>query len=376
MHKDLKKPPSDKNDISSPEELVSTLEKLIGTEFELSGKSRTDGSKIRKLIGNTLYDAKITPEPAVEGTYEIIPPKKKGVPKILLENVDSYIVTSGDSYNLQVWNRNPATDSVQVEYSNGDVLSADEVRFIFTKISINENLIESIVVLTPDYIEEHFGKFGKPTIKQQLIISGITREKISKQEPPILFYSDSDDIKENLTDEYPSDTDNIHDNPTNDKVLKLEFIYEIVRDKLIGVKLDDMATKNRGQNLELLIAKLLGYTEKKSSVLAGGYPDIRNQMLEIKVQDSPTVDLGRYSPQFEEEILNNFTTSSMRYLIALTNPKTGIVEGAVLCPGKDLGKHFTYISDSSFKSQRSIPMIFFDKYKNQAVYNPVINYDY
>lgn len=376
MHKDLKKPPSSKHELSSPEELVKALQKLLGTKFELSGKSRTDGSKIRTLIGNTLYDAKITPEPAVSGTYEIIPPRKKGVPKILLENVDSYIVTSGETYNLQVWNRNPATDSVQVEYSNGDVISADEVRFIFTKISLKDSAIESIIILTPDYIEKHFGKFGKPTIKQQLIISENKRKQILAQDTPILFYPDSHSIKSNITDAFPTLHDSIHDDPKDNKVLKLESIFEVVRDELIGLKLDNMPTKNRGQALELLMARFLGYTEKENSVLAGGYPDIRNQMLEIKVQDSPTVDLGRYSPQFEEEILKDFTTSTMRYLIALTNPSSGVIEGAVLCPGEALGQHFTYIADSSFKSQRSIPMMFFEKFKNQVVYNPEIKYEY
>ena len=33
-------------------------------------------------------------------------------------------------------------------------------------------------------------------------------------------------------------------------------------------------------------------------------------MLEVKVQDSPTVDLGKYSPQFEEQIISNFSPSS------------------------------------------------------------------
>ena len=35
--------------------------------------------------------------------------------------------------------------------------------------------------------------------------------------------------------------------------------------------------------------------------------------------ESPTIDLGRYSPQFEEQINEDFTTRTIRYLIALTD---------------------------------------------------------
>ena len=105
-------------------------------------------------------------------------------------------------------------------------------------------------------------------------------------------------------------------------------------------------------------------------MLEGGYPDIRNQMLEVKVQDSPTIDLGKYSPQFEEQIYADFTTRTVRYLIALTDSISGSIEGVILCPGGELGKNFTYVTEKSFKCQRSIPMSFFERYKGQVVYNP------
>lgn len=105
-------------------------------------------------------------------------------------------------------------------------------------------------------------------------------------------------------------------------------------------------------------------------MLDSGYPDIRNQMLEVKVQDSPTIDLGKYSPQFEEKITSDFTTRTIRYLIALTDAMSGNIDGIILCPGEELGKIFTYVSDKSYKRQRSIPMSFFEEQKGKVVYNP------
>lgn len=374
MYKELKSPPIHKNDLTPSRDLCAMLESLIGQEFILTGKTKTDGSNIRKLIGNTLYETNDTPDPASISTYEIIPPRKKGVPKILLEYIDSYIITSGiNSYNLQVWNRNPASESVQIEYYNGEVLSANEVRFVFTKISLENNCIESIIILTPNYIVENFGKFGKPTVKHQLIISNLKRNKIISSPVPILFYPDDAMIYPYLSDTLPSESTSIHDYPTDNQVLSLEHIYNVVKNELIGIKLDAMPTKNRGQALELIVANLLGYSPNSEELLAGGYPDIRNQMLEVKVQDSPTVDLGKYSPEFEEVIYNGiYKTTTIRYLIALTNPSTGIIEGVVLCPGNKLGENFTYISDTSYKVQRNIPMSFFDKFSGSVVYNPSI----
>ena len=75
----------------------------------MTGKPRTDGSNFRKIITNYLL-AGYMPEAADE--YKIVPPKQKGVPAFLREYIDTYIVTTGNSYNLQVWNRNPNSASV------------------------------------------------------------------------------------------------------------------------------------------------------------------------------------------------------------------------------------------------------------------------
>ena len=67
--------------------------------------------------------------------------------------------------------------------------------------------------------------------------------------------------------------------------------------------------------LEEIFADALGYSIRDDELLAGGYPDLRNQALEVKTQDSPTVDLGKFSPEFELEVpdCRGFTTRNMRY---------------------------------------------------------------
>lgn len=47
-------PPSSKNELSTPEQLVENLKSLIGEKFPLTGKPRTDGSNFRKMVTNHL----------------------------------------------------------------------------------------------------------------------------------------------------------------------------------------------------------------------------------------------------------------------------------------------------------------------------------
>lgn len=241
-----KKPPKCKSVISTPEELVEALRPLIGQTIPMTGKSRTDGSNFRKIVTNHLL-SNYMPEAADE--YEIVPPKQKGVPAFLREYIDTYIVTTGNSYNLQVWNRNPNSASVQVDLKNGETLLASDVRFVLGKINA-DNCIESIVVMTPDYIENRFGKFGKPTVKQQLIISNKKREYIIRDGGMVI--ADSNLPQEILAsgDETINADVSIKDEPN--KVLPIEIIDERISDKLIGEKLDiSLSTKQRGQQLIL-----------------------------------------------------------------------------------------------------------------------------
>ena len=371
MNKEFKTPPISPKDLTKEQELVKLFSILIGKQFTIIGKTRTDGSNIRKLIASTL-ESKDLPEPAQLGQFEVVPPKGKGVPKITREFVDTYIVTSGTSYNLQVWNRIPASNMLLIKYDSGESLQCADVRFVFVRIDVSKSIIASVLILTPSYIEEKFGKFGKPTIKHQLLISSKARNEIYSREDKILSFPDSKKLLYHLLHDYNPPKSGMVEEPVIRELYSIGLIKEMVAKKLIGQKLDAAATKNRGQALERMTLELLGYKVQENDLLFGGFPDIKNQLLEVKVQDSPTVDLGKFSPENEEMVVEseNLTTFDVRYLIALTNPNTEIIEGIILSPGEKLGELFSYVSDQSYKCQRSIPMSFFDKYNGQAIFNP------
>lgn len=363
---DITKAPVSLNGVISGETIAKELEKLIGSSFKLTFKARTDGSNLRKRITDVLSELIVSV--ADEKDYTILAPKGKGIPRLLAVLADTYIVTSGQSYNLQVWNRIPNSGSPLIAYKNGETLSSKDIRLILVKINMLNQTIDSIITMTPEYIENKFGVFGKPTIKNQLLISSFEREKIIRNDG-IYFNPDTQKIAEKSLKTYIKPTCSSDDNPTIAELFSLDIIREMVAVKLIGIKLEHSDTKTRGQSLERLVIELLGYDS--NSRLVGGYPDVPNQLLEVKVQDAQTVDLGKYSPQYEQQtVYNGFTTYDVRYLIALTNPLTGIIDGVILSNGKSLGENFTYVSEESYKCQRSIPMDFFERNSGKSLFNP------
>ncbi len=366
---DFKLPPSDIDLVLDGESLSKFLQPLVGTTFVLTNKPRTDGSALRKLISNHLSKT-ITLEGAGPKDYYIVPYKKKGVPKMLLELLDTYIVTTGTVYNLQVWNRIPASNSSLVNYQNGDKIRCSDIRLALVKVE--DNTISSITVVTPTYIEKEFGKFGKPTVKHQLTMTDRQRKAVIESESHILLGKDTANMLCKVSDSAIKNKEKMTSKPVIGELLSMRRLNELVAEKLIGQNLSASDTKTRGQSLEKKVIELLGYTDDNLEVLAGGYPDVPNQLLEVKVQDSPTIDLGKYSPELEDEFMvgEDYTTKDVRYLIALTNPKTGTIEGVVLMAGEQLGEYFSYIANVSYKCQRSIPMTFFERNRGKSVFNP------
>lgn len=360
-------PPKDKNSSLTGEQLAHKLQILIGKDFMVTGKPKTDGANLRALIEYTL--AKDNIELADADSYAIVPFKKKGIPKTIKYLAESFLVTTGKNYNLQIWNRIPNTRHLLIKYKTGETIRCQDINCILVKIDTEQQRIDSIIVASPKYLERKFGKFGVPTIKYQAIIAGKTRNSIISCATKSMIMKDTENMTAFLG-ESKSASSNIASKPISGEILTIEEIANRTISNLIGKKLDSTDTKNRGQALERKVANLLGYSEESS--LVGGYPDIYNQALEVKVQDSPTIDLGKETPANPIIVFENLsiTTEDVRYLIALTNPQTSIIEGVILVPGKELKKIFTMVNGTSFKCQRSIPMHFFDEHKGQSVFNP------
>lgn len=129
--------------------------------------------------------------------------------------------------------------------------------------------------------------------------------------------------------------------------------------------LDAIQERNRGAELHSMICEHLGYSIYDDD---GTYPDIANQLLEVKLQTSPTIDLGLHSPEDRECIASigrtHFYSEDVRYAIfdGEVNESNIILKNLYLVTGEDFTNHFTLFNEggTNSKIQLPLPNDFFD----------------
>lgn len=85
------------------------------------------------------------------------------------------------------------------------------------------------------------------------------------------------------------------DHPDEESLLPIEELGRRLR-VLIGRDFPDVGAdqeRNRGTDLHRMVCEALGYSQHSDN---GQFPDVPHQLLEVKLQTSPTVDLGLVSP--------------------------------------------------------------------------------
>jgi len=89
--------------------------------------------------------------------------------------------------------------------------------------------------------------------------------------------------------------------PRAEELLPIGSIFSRLK-TLIGTTFDDTGhdqERNRGAALHHLVCQALGYTSYQDD---GQFPDVRHQLLEVKLQTSPTIDLGLVRPNSTEPL--------------------------------------------------------------------------
>lgn len=89
------------------------------------------------------------------------------------------------------------------------------------------------------------------------------------------------------------------DHPAHGLMLPIQELFDRLR-AAVGRSFPDAGwdqERNRGAALHRIVCELLGYGDYRDD---GRFPDVRNQLLEVKLQTSPTIDLGLVRPNSEE----------------------------------------------------------------------------
>ncbi|TAM48200.1 MAG: restriction endonuclease [Gammaproteobacteria bacterium] len=91
------------------------------------------------------------------------------------------------------------------------------------------------------------------------------------------------------------------DHPREGQLLPITILFKRLS-RLVGTSFRDTGhdqERNRGAALHRLVCKALGYGSYQDD---GRFPDVRHQLLEVKLQTSPTIDLGLVRPDSVESL--------------------------------------------------------------------------
>lgn len=263
----------------------------------------------------------------------------KTQPRFPGQNFDVY---TQKSMNVQIWN----------EEVDGNR------RYVFFQVSDND-VITAVKVITGDILAQ-YDRTGTLTRKYQATMISYGKNICSND--------DSTAIANWIIDaNEPLLKVNPNNYPRRNQLLRIAEVYRRLL-SMVGKSisyLDAIQERNRGAELHSMICEHLGYSVYEDD---GTYPDIVNQLLEVKLQTSPTIDLGLHSPEDGECIASidniDFYSKDVRYAIF-----DGEVKGSRIVPknlylvtGEDFTNYFPLFKGkgTNAKIQLPLPYDFFD----------------
>jgi hypothetical protein len=129
---------------------------------------------------------------------------------------------------------------------------------------------------------------------------------------------------------------------------------------LVGKRLPDPGTdqeRNRGAGLHRTVCETLGL---ESYADAGSFPDVVEQLLELKLQTSPTIDLGLVSPDDSTtlDIVPGIRHADVRYGVFYATLTAGKVriDQVVVTRGEDFFKFFQRFEGKVINAKLQIPL--------------------
>ena len=249
--------------------------------IDLSGLALRTRSKIVK---EKICDALGYPVPA---TFTKTQPRFPG------QNFDVY---NQQSNNVQIWNE-------EVD---------PQRRYVFVQIDSSSTIL-SVKVLSGDQLAK-LDNTGTLTSKYQATVRSLVElaNLIIEDTPLVIeWYGANADLSKCRPTA----------NPVKGAILPIKNILSKLQ-SIEGMSIPYLGAsqeRNRGAALHELVCKSLGYLSFEDD---GAFPDIFNQLIEVKLQTSPTIDLGLHSPDGSDVVYHDtateqkFINKDVRYVIA------------------------------------------------------------
>lgn len=306
------------------EELSAVLnERLTGESFKgLAIRTRSKVAKelVCKALGYPVPSSFVKCQPRFTG-----------------QMFDTYVQKSN---NLQIWNED---------------LSAER-RYVIIRINENDTIIKVKVVSGSDLaildttgtLTQKFQARLIPSTKETKLISNFDTFNVQS----ILAVNQI-----NLSFDCPVSQ------PENGKLLPIEECFRRLS-SIVGFSFPDsgrIQDRNRGAALHALACKTLGYSDYRDN---GQFPDIKHQLLEIKLQTSSTIDLGLVCPDsqalldIEQVGSQQIRHCDVRYAIFYGYIESGFVHITTLylTTGEDFFSHFELFGGKVLNKKIQIPL--------------------
>lgn len=246
-----------------PTRHLETLLNRALSDLDLSGLALRTRSKVVKMAVCEALG------------YPVPKSFKKTQPRFPGQQLDTYTQKSN---NLQIWNEelSPTRRYAIIQLSDQDIV-------LKVKVVNGQELalLDTTGTITTKY-------------QASLVPAANTHELISAQDtPPMLLH-----VRSGVPFAKPTSP---IDEPESGALLPIQEIFQRLS-ALVGLSFVDPGMdqeRNRGAALHRLICECLEYSRYEDK---GQFPDIRHQLLEVKLQTSPTIDLGLVLPNSKESL--------------------------------------------------------------------------
>jgi len=149
--------------------------------------------------------------------------------------------------------------------------------------------------------------------------------------------------------------------PTEGELLPISEVFSRIRclEGEVHPHLGYMQERNRAAKLHQMICEKLGYCSYEDD---GTYPDILNQLIEIKLQTSPTIDLGLHSPDDHTVLFafaeQEFRSKDIRYAIidAFVESDNVKIQYIYVVNWRDFADHFPLFGGKVQNAKLQIPL--------------------
>ena len=267
------------------EAILDSSMKGLNLDYKLRTRAKVARQEICKALG-----------------YPVPESFKQVRPRFTGQNLDCYVQKSD---NLQIWNE--------------DI--DDQRRYAIVRLN-DDSKVKAVRVLTGRQLYE-LSQSNKETIKLQ------AKANRPFQKSTLLSPIDTETVKQAI------------ERPTS-RLLPISSIYarlSLLSGRELSYEGNDQE-RNRGEALHRLVCDRLDTKFNEN----GRFPDVTEQLLEIKLQTSPTIDLGAIRPDSEKEIIGlpGIKHRDTRFVIfygTQTGDKVKLTR-VVVVNGADFYKHF------------------------------------